>query len=674
MYPVSYAFISAVKSNTRSCYWDGKITLADGTEYPFANKDIIKGSGYITRQCCGSTEIELGTVYAAEMGITLLSGIDRYTLTGASITLSFHLDIGSGSFEEVPMGIFEISEANRLVKSLEIKAYDYMLRFDKNFDETVTNGTAYDLLTLACKVCKVELANTKEEIEAMPNGTTILGVYPENDIESWRDLIYYTAQVLGCFARIDRSGKLLLKKYGNTPVADIPDTGRFTSSFSDFITRYTAISSTNIKTKIAEYYALETDDGLTMNLGVNPLLQFGLAETRKTLLTNILNDIAVVNYVPFDSTTIGNPALDPGDVLTFSGGQADEGQITAVTGITIKVNGKHSIKCVGKNPRLAQAKSKNDKNIAGLVNSIEAGKIVVHSYTNASEYSLSGTKTQIVRIDFVSNEETDTQFFAVVLLTVTADAVTKTGTATGTITIPAAAEGGTATTQDESFTLTLSDDGKAIIEVTYILNDSEITTFYPMETWPSGSHILNLYYPITGLTANTLNSFRVLLKITGGTAAIGRAQIIATISGQGLAATIAWDGTIELQDAVAPITLLECGKVQPFTGVLETGLILPQASALTDSISLPALGGLAVSSFTGALAIDEVILSETVSVDDKNTMTYSRDFVKTDTRFELQTAYTYAASEQTIDEGRMSKVTLNTEQFTRIDSLEVTNG
>jgi hypothetical protein len=65
----------------------------------------------------------------------------------------------------------------------------------------------------------------------------------------------------------------------------------------------------------AEYYALETDDGLIMNLGVNPLLQIGLDETRRDLITNILNVIALVNGVPFDSDTIGNPALDLGDVL-----------------------------------------------------------------------------------------------------------------------------------------------------------------------------------------------------------------------------------------------------------------------------------------------------------------------------------------------------------------------
>lgn len=46
---------------------------------------------------------------------------------------------------------------------------------------------------------------------------------------------------------------------------------RLSSSFSDFITRYTAVSSTNKQTQIAEYYALDPDNGLTMNLGVNPL-------------------------------------------------------------------------------------------------------------------------------------------------------------------------------------------------------------------------------------------------------------------------------------------------------------------------------------------------------------------------------------------------------------------
>ena len=87
---------------------------------------------------------------------------------------------------------------------------------------------------------------------------------------------------------INRVGKLELRKYGNEPVMDISSKQRFSSSFSDFITRYTAVSYTNLRTQIAEYYGLQEDNGLTMNLGVNPFLQFGLEETREALCKNIL--------------------------------------------------------------------------------------------------------------------------------------------------------------------------------------------------------------------------------------------------------------------------------------------------------------------------------------------------------------------------------------------------
>ena len=60
------------------------------------------------------------------------------------------------------------------------------------------------------------------------------------------------------------------------------------------------MSSTNKQTQIAEYYAQDPDNGLTMNLGVNPLLQFGLEETREMLCRNILADLSVIRYVPFD--------------------------------------------------------------------------------------------------------------------------------------------------------------------------------------------------------------------------------------------------------------------------------------------------------------------------------------------------------------------------------------
>ena len=177
MYPVSNAFLEAVKANTRKYYWTGRITTTAGTVYEFDQDDMVKGSGYITSQCCGSTEIELGTVYAAEMGISLFSEINRYTPEDAKVELFYHLQIAGGSYERIPMGIFEVSEANRKAKCLEIKAYDYMVRFEKAFTSLESIGNAYDFMVLCSTACEVTLAQDRATIEAMPNGTENLSIY-----------------------------------------------------------------------------------------------------------------------------------------------------------------------------------------------------------------------------------------------------------------------------------------------------------------------------------------------------------------------------------------------------------------------------------------------------------------------------------------------------------------
>lgn len=611
MYPVSDAFLQAVQENTRKYYWTGKITTTGGAVYEFGYQDIVKGSGYISCQCCGSTEIELGTVYAAEMGVTLFSQIDRYTMEDAKLEVFYHLQLSGGSYEELPMGVFEISEANRHIKTLELKAYDYMLRFEKNFNGFETIGMAFDFLALCCKACDVEMAQTQEQIAAFPNADITLSIYSENDIETYRDVLFYTAQVLGCFCCINREGKLELRKYGSSPVVEISSRHRFSSSFSDFVTRYTAVSSTNLRTQIAEYYAFETDDGLTMNLGVNPLLQFGLEETRKQLCENILWNLSAVEYVPFDSDTIGNPALDIGDILVFTGGQADESRHTCITAIQYKIGGKQSLKCVGKNPRLAQAKSKNDKNISGLLNQIEAGKIGIHTFTNASSFSVADTDVKIISMEFAASEETHVQFFGEVVIDVLAEQTERTAAAKGTIVIPdssstevdsgsAASEGSDLTVAESTDTagreiavelpVVWQEDGKVEAHVTFELNDEKILTFYPQESWHSGKHTLALYYPIEQIIADYTNTFHVYLRLTNGTGCIGAGDCIASISGQSMAAAPAWDGKITVEEMVLPFAIGGSIGVRAFTDALYIETMELVQRSYSDSISKVTIG------------------------------------------------------------------------------------
>lgn len=670
MYPVSQAFMDAIESNTRKYYWTGTIVTKNKKEYVFGNEDIVKGSGYITRQCCGSSEIELGTVYASEMGITLFSDIDRYTLDEAEIGIYFHLVLPDGTEESIPMGVFEVSEANRHIKTLELKAYDYMLRFEKALKLTASGGTAYSFLLMASTECNVALAQAKAEIEAMPNGKETLGIYSDNDMESYRDLIFYVAQLLGCVCQINREGKLELIPYGISPVAEVASRHRFDSSYSDFVTRYTAVSSTNLITEESEYYALDPDDALTLNLGVNPLLQFGLKTTRARLITNILNAIAVVDYVPFDSTTIGNPAFDPMDVLRFSGGHADEKQLSCITSITYKINGKHSLKCVGKNPKLAAAKSKNDKNITGLLNQIEAGKIVVYNFINASPFTIGNSNTEIMAITFTSKEETSATFLAEILFEAVNDEVTRTVHGT----VPTTDEEGNPDSKVVDFTFT--EVGQSELTVTYKMNDEEVKTFYPKKTCINGKHILTLFLPITQVIANSENTLSVYFKMTGGTLTIGESQIRATISGQGLVAGIGdWNGRISISETIdrIPIARTAFGYdafTDATTVVFPRIMLRPIAQQITR---IPILE----SEFTYHRLNERVTAIEVIK-----TFTMDKDFpphyeqtvieMNDDGAFCMVSDYVFVSSTEEINAGQLQHLTVDTEPFERVENLEVT--
>ena len=664
MYPVSKEYQKAISESSRSFFWTGAITTKAGKKYTFGNKDIVKGSGYISRQCSGSSEIELGSVYAAELGISLFSDIDRYSLEDASITLSFHLKAGDETYEEVPMGIFYIAEANRKIKTLELKAYDAMLNLDKNFDKGVSSAFPYDFLSLLSKACHVELAQTKEEIEALTNGTELLGIYQENDIETWRDFLYYLAQALGCFSTIDREGKLRLIPYGIVDNKTVDSRHRFSSTFSDFVTRYTAVSSTNKKTDIAEYYSVKPDDGLTMNLGVNPLLQFGLEEKRKRIINNILSAVTVVNYVPFDSDTIGDPALDLGDVIKFTGGHADETKRSAITSIETKINGKQKIKCVGKNPRLAGAKSKNDKNIAGLQSSMNENKLSIYTYVNALKINAGAEKTSIINIEFASGDETNAEFHAEVILDVRSNAVSRRADAETTIEIG-----------EESKVISIpvnwTDDGKTILKAYYVLDGKEVELFHPSETWFSGKHLLNLYYPIIEMKANELHTFEVMIELTDGTATIEPQNAMATISGQGLGAQERWDGRITVDEEIRLVELsgLPTNRIHDKA---VAAFITPKKTGITQPVDSIRLTGLMVPEFYDNISFFVPIVRDVVETADKDKMEYRRAYVEDDKQFLLRKEYFLSGGAPIVmDRGRAVSLTVNTEPFQELTEIRI---
>ena len=393
MYEVSEKYREAIRGRSRKFDWYGTITTTTGRVYQFTSKDIVKGSGTPTRSCSGSTSLELGSVYAAELAISLFLNVDRYSLYDAVIDLFFVCkhrsvrhwnDLGSGSWdsiretpwnvqytpETVPMGKFVIAEATRTLTILQLKAYDNMLKFEKSMVNSGTTRTPYEWLQYACNVCKVPLGVTEEAVTAMPNGTKRLSYTNTDDVKTYRDLIAQVATALCGVCQINRQGALTVIPFSNTPVMDIPASWRYSSKIADYITRYTGLYATYRAGGVTEYYKVEPDDGLIYNIGTNPLLQIAATTERSQILQEIINHLSATTYTPFEAEIPGDPALDPMDVLSLSGGQA-QGEIACITEIVIRINGKSTIKCVGENPRLNQAKSRYTKDIEGLLSQNE---------------------------------------------------------------------------------------------------------------------------------------------------------------------------------------------------------------------------------------------------------------------------------------------------------------
>ena len=300
--------------------------------------------------------------------------------------------------------------------------------------------------------------------------------------------------------------------------------------------------------------------------------------------------------------------MDLRDILRFIGGQADADQIAAITPMSCKIGGKHSLKGVGKNPRLAQAKSKNDKNISGVLNQIEAGKIGIHTFTNASAYRVTETDVKIISIEFATSEENHAQFFGQVVVDVKADVVEKRASAKGEVVIPSVSVNGidgssseetvevskTGNTVEQTVSVELpviwSEDGVVLVHFIFEMNDEVILAHQLEETWHSEKHTILLYYPIENVVPNITNTFNVYMKASGGACSVDTGNCIASISGQSMGAAAAWDGKIEIEESVERFAIGGGLTVRTFDGELKIETMELVIRSYSDTVVRSSIG------------------------------------------------------------------------------------
>ena len=130
-------------------------------------------------------------------------------------------------------------------------------------------------------------------------------------------------------------------------------------------------------------------------------------------------------------------------------------------------------------------------------------------------------------------------------------------------------------------------------------------------------------------------------------------------------------GRLSFEEKFALVENIGSLSVRKAVDIVEPYTELPEPIGLVDTFTPARFGKLMALHFIAEPQMNPVIVTEIIEPADRNEMSFNRDYVKSVNAFEFQTDYSYSNYEIPIDEGRMSRIEINTEQFDRIDSLEV---
>ena len=501
----SAAFYQELKSNSRIEHIRGTIGNVN-----FTDENII--SMNYTNRASDTKEVSFGLAYVGQLQMSLCDvNIPRGSWSNKQITVEFGLTIGN-AVEWIPVGKFFVSEALWTDTAINITANDAMTKFDKNVSITTTEGDIYSLLLWACAQVSVTFGMTQADCERLPNGDEYLGLYPESDVKTYRDFIGWIAQTAGGFATIDRQGRLVVRSWADSlyAVDTFTASDRIVgSAFSDFQTHYSGISIVNIEEKTTSVY--ESGDGVIINLGSNPFMQYGTDETKtrqREVLMNVAQDI---NWTPFSTSILSNPVYDLGDKITMSGGVAGQNSLSCVVmDINWTPKGLTEFRGYGSDPALSAGKSKTDKNISGLKGGTDPqDKITVVTYSNTEAETIGDTWETISHMRIGVMEAQTIQLHGVVKLN-------------------------------------LSEAGTVFVR--YVLNEEPLPFIHVCQ-FPVGDDTITLFLPIP-ISNEFVNDLKIQIMSTDGAGTIDVGDVNILLQGAGVT-TGNWDGYIEIEDTYA---------------------------------------------------------------------------------------------------------------------------
>lgn len=655
MYNTSEQYKDAI-NNSNPSYLTGTITFEDGTTELLTTANIVLGGASITMQAVTGDVLEFGAAVLGELNIDIVTEESRYKYFNGVIDLKYSVETENG-LESIPLGTWTISEAERDKRYLKITAYDNLLKLDIDYDLS-TSGNAFEVMTSFAEDCGCELAEDEDYYRTLPNWEEFITINTDSGCSTYRQAVCAVAQMLGCFVQADRYGKISMRRFSTEETFRLSAGQRYSSTIADYHCQYVELQVTGLN---GQYVAISenVESGLSMYMTDAPAWDYGVEEVLQQRTNNLLSYLETIHYTPCEFSTFSDPTIDCGDRVTLL---TDQGEVeTIITSYTWNYQGQMELQSVGKNPYLTGKNSKDQRMVRNLTQSVEAAKLIFYPFRNIKPVTLTEELEPVASVRFISTHETSVIFSATFQVEVQVDDVEHKTTLT------LLDEEGLETVYEIPY----KQHGFAELNIRYYYNSVDLGTHYT-QTLSAGSHIISLYYVIATVKENSINQFAISMNINGGNAEIKKEMFRGAISGQGLAGTSRWDGTITVEEVFDAIPIADI-KALPFgDSVVFTDIHREDAGSFTEKFGNVSVFSVTALAFNDVLGVNQIVTNYTFETAKKSVYEYDRVRVVTDdNKFRVPSTFTYTSVEQPIDSGRMTVLSIDTDSYVSIEEIEV---
>nr|DAZ79056.1 MAG TPA: Receptor recognition protein, Long tail, Helical sandwich, Tail fiber [Caudoviricetes sp.] len=344
-------------------------------------------------------KVEYGILISHSLTVTEVNAMLVGTLNGIPVK---SLSSNNSSFEMIPIGIYNVDDyTDNDDNTITIKALDNMIKFEFNYNgkELIDKRNEATLLEVAQDICNkagVELGST-----SFLNSDKKVSVY-DNTVTA-RKYISYIAESAGCFACIDREGKLCFREFGQDEI-EIP-----LEMFGEYKWgEEFKISKLSYEDGLRSF---KFGDNTRNNLWINQENMYIVDEDQ---VQKIYNKIKGLTVNTFEGKVIIDPAIDIGDKIVingknviYQGEMSLEGRFIAQISSKIQIKQKEettvkkeSQKVVNRRvqSRIAQAEGKIEQLVEETTENSE--KLTKHEQDiNGITQSVSEVKTEIKTVD-----------------------------------------------------------------------------------------------------------------------------------------------------------------------------------------------------------------------------------------------------------------------------------